>query len=344
VCNYSNGLALAMALLSASLAGCGANAVAPVTVNTAITTKAVPEHIKALKDEQADARRHAAHCLWLIGAEAPEATPALLEALHDKDGEVRREAAQALGRTGKQDGNVLGALLESLKDEVATVRVTAAAALYELHEQAKPQRQAIFPALIEALKDNDEEVQAWSALLIGKLGSDKAAVPNLMAVLKASSARARMNAANALAILGPESKPAFSVLMELAKNDENVSVRTNALLAIGGLGVEAKSAIPFLIENIKSSDAGRQYGAALALYQIGPEAKAAIPALTELLKTEPPQEVRQAASAAIDCLNGKRRPPPSPASVLSTVGRTGMTEKQMQQMKRMMMKEQPEKP
>ena len=342
--NYSNGLALAMAMLSASLAGCGSNAAAPATVNTAITTKAVPEHIKALKDEQADARRHAAHCLWLIGAEAPEATPALLEALHDKDGEVRREAALALGRTGKQDSKVIGALVEKLKDEDAPVRVKAAAALYELREQAKPQRQAIMPALIEALKDKDEEVEASSALLIGLLGSDKAAVPNLMAVLKASNPTARMNAANALAVLGPESKPAFSILMELARNDESIGVRTNALLAIGRLGVEAKSAIPFLIENVKSTDAGRQFGAAMALYQIGPEAKAAIPALRELLETQPPAEVRQAASAAIDSLNGKKQPPPSGESALSTLGRTGMTEEQLMQMKRMRMKEQPEKP
>jgi HEAT repeat protein len=338
--NYSNGLALAVAMLSASLAGCGSNAAAPVTVNTAITTKAVPEHIKALKDEQADARRHAAHCLWLIGAEAPEATPALLEALHDKDGEVRREAAQALGRTGKQDSKVIGALVEGLKDEDATVRVKAAAALYELREQTIPQRQAILPALIEALKDKDEEVEAWSALLIGKLGTDKTALPNLMAMLKASSAKARMNAADAVAGLGPEAKPAFATLMELAKDDDNMSVRINALLAIGRLGPEAKSAIPFLIENVKSTDPGRQFVAAAALYFIGTDARAAIPALTELLHTNPPDEIRQAASFALDSLNGKRRAPPSGA----TAGRTAMTEKEMQQMKRRTMKAPPEKP
>jgi HEAT repeat protein len=126
--------------------------------------------------------------------------------------------------------------------------------------------------------------------------------------------------------------------LELAKNDENVSVRTNALLAIGRLGPEARSAVPFLIENLKSNDAGQQFGAATALYLIGSDAKAALPALSDLLKTNPPEEVRQAASAAINSLNGKKAPPASGRSAMSTFGRTGMTEKQLQEMKRSMMK------
>src|SRR5438132_233559 len=173
--------------LCGSLAGCGANATAPGTVSTAISTKAVPEHIRALKDEHVDARRLAAHCLWQIGAEAPEATPALLDALHDKDAEVRMEAARALGRTGQKESKVIAALAAALKDEDAAVRLKAVASLFELNEQATAQRPVVLPSLIEALRDKNEEVQAGAAILIGKFGQDaREAVPDLMTLLTAA--------------------------------------------------------------------------------------------------------------------------------------------------------------
>src|SRR5438132_10328886 len=119
-----------------AMAGCGPSATQGRSTN-AISKKAVPDHIKGLRNERADVRREAAHALWQIGSEAAEATPVLLEVLHDKDPEVRAEVARALGRTTKDEKQTIPALVAATKDEEPKVRLRATVSLRDLVELAR---------------------------------------------------------------------------------------------------------------------------------------------------------------------------------------------------------------
>ena len=88
------------------------------------------------------------------------------------------------------------ALLEALKDEDEDVRRLAVFALGRI----SPAPKDAVPALIEALKDEDEDVRAGAAYALGKIGpAAKDAVPALKAMMEGDSyTKARRDAVHAL--------------------------------------------------------------------------------------------------------------------------------------------------
>jgi HEAT repeat protein len=320
-----------MVVASFLLSGCGSPAT-PGRNTSNISKNATAEHIHTLKEGSVDARRMAAHYLWQIGSEATEAAPALIDALGDKDEEVRMEAARALGAVGMNEKKTVAALVDAVKDEKAGVRIQALAALFELQEQAQPEAKIVVPALMEALKDKNEDVECGAAMVMTKFGKHcRAAVPNLMDVLKAAQPTARLYAALALAKIGAPSSPALPQLLELAQNDADIGVRVNAVIAVGYVGAEPQTTVPFLIERVKENNVAIQYAAALGLCEIGPAAKEALPVLTETLKNTADSKVREASQGAIDSLNGKRRPRSDP-SLTAGRGMKGSERTKMMQM------------
>jgi hypothetical protein len=123
---------------------------------------AVPELIKALKDDDWQVRNQAAVALGAIGPEAKAAVPALVEVLQDEDKYFRSHAATALGKIGREATAAIPALRKALKDKDEDVRRDAAAALGCLGPEAK----AAVSDLVELLKDQRKAVrkQALKAL------------------------------------------------------------------------------------------------------------------------------------------------------------------------------------
>src|SRR5262249_41644436 len=83
---------------------------------SALTPKAVPDHVKALADKDVAVRQKAAWALWQIGAYAKTATSALLLAVKDPDPEVRAMAAKALGTVSEGTPDAVPTLVEALED------------------------------------------------------------------------------------------------------------------------------------------------------------------------------------------------------------------------------------
>lgn len=90
-------------------------------------------------------------------------------------------------------------------------------------------------------------------------------------------------AATALARIGPE---AISALVQ-ALRDVDPQVRIQAALALARMGPDASPAVPALMEALSDRDEAVRRSAARALGQVGPPARAAIPALIAALRQRP---------------------------------------------------------
>ena len=174
------------------------------------------------------------------------------------------------------------ALIEALKDDDNEVRRNAASALGRIG----PAAEAAVPALIEALKDDDNEVRRNAAFALGRIGpAAEAAVPALIEALKDEDSDVQRRAAFALGRIGPAAEAAVPALIEALK-DEDSDVQRRAASALGRIGLAAEAAVPALIEALKDGDRDVRRSAADALGRIGPAAEAAVPALIEALKDE----------------------------------------------------------
>jgi HEAT repeat protein len=147
--------------------------------------------LQALKYGSPNVRKTAAYALGRLGE--PRAVPALMQALKDKDWNGREAAAEALGELG--DKRAMPALIQALKEDWGWwVRESAAKALSKLGDPGRL-------ALIQALKDEDENVRKAAAEALGELG-DRRAVPALIQALKDEDGSVRGAAAWALGKLG----------------------------------------------------------------------------------------------------------------------------------------------
>jgi len=108
-------------------------------------------------------------------------------------------------------------------------------------------------------------------------------INQLIKDLKNSSPTVRMNAADALADMGPEAQPAVPALAE-ALVDKDGYVRNFAANALGQIGPGAIYALPALIKAMKDKDPSVSQAAEQAIGTLGPAAKSAIPHLIKSLK------------------------------------------------------------
>jgi HEAT repeat protein len=102
-----------------------------------------------------------------LGVNANDAIPILKELLASKDSSIRSLALQALGRIGPSH---IQHLTEALKNDDFTIRRQAAGMLGQSGFDA---RKAI-PALVEALKDEDEGVRIWAAIALKHIDPEEA--------------------------------------------------------------------------------------------------------------------------------------------------------------------------
>ena len=150
--------------------------------------------------------------------------PVLIAVLKSDNAKAIEFAKDSLIKIGP---DAVPALIQVTKDEDADeyVQIWAAFALIELGSDA-------VPSLSEALRDGDEGVRTWTAIALGRIGSEaKDAVPTLIATLKDENVRVRGYAAEALGQIGPAAKDAIPALIEALK-DEGFDVRQAAAEAL----------------------------------------------------------------------------------------------------------------
>lgn len=178
----------------------------------------IPHLINALEDVDPDVRKEVSRSLGWHGKKALSAIPLLIKRFKDQDRAVQEAAAYALGDIGAAS---LSSLLETLKDEDARTRKLALYGLRRMGEKAAP----AVPRVIESLKeDKNPSVQAQTANTLGAIGPKaSAAVPELVAAMKAPDSQVRRFAAIALGEIGVDNSEVSQVLAAaLTDSDETV--------------------------------------------------------------------------------------------------------------------------
>jgi HEAT repeat protein len=210
-----------------------------------------PTFTKALDDADHNVRIVASHALADLGPLGRTAVPRMLAILKDKKerDDVRWAMAIDLGKLGQCEEQAVPTLLQLLESACPLLRSGAANALGRLGSKDDK----VVPALLNALKDPDIGVRGNAAQSLGHLRKDAdKCVPALTGFLREVKAYRgntdpRYSIMWALGRFGPDSRPAVSVLVEIAE-DKRVSktFRSEAITTLGEIGPAAQAAIPAL--------------------------------------------------------------------------------------------------
>jgi HEAT repeat protein len=299
-----------------------------VRAQTAVRLKkmgaaAVPELIKALKNEDAYIRMKAADILGSIGLAAKDSVPALIEALKDKNIFVRSKASKALKRIQSAAEDFYGRptivyratkdmeeipllpersiplLIEDLGHGDKLVRRNAAKALALMGPKAEP----ALSVLTKALEDYEPAVRYHAASALGHIGpAAQDSKYALMQALQDKDHGVRVQAAQALGKIKPKSQDVVLALIR-ALSDKDILVRASAMRALQVINPNAAlDLIPKLksefIRNLGHEDEGIRFYATLALKELGLLAPEALNPLLETLK-DTQASVRQGAAQAL---------------------------------------------
>jgi len=170
-------------------------------------------------------------------------------------------------------------------------------------------------ALVDAMKDNDENVSAEAAKVFHRcpkkiLRSDARKFTDAMIELLGSgSETVRLFSAYALREIGPAAKKAIPALLKTMIDDGSRWVRQDSAKALGSIG---KPAFPGLLKVVSLEngyDADTRVFAVQALIHMGLKSKRTVPTLVDVIKTDPSSEVRKLAVMALGDIG------PSAASV-----------------------------
>ena len=208
---------------------------------------AAPALIELMKHDEPAIRAGATGALGSVRANPAIVLPNLLEVRLDSDALVRLVAIQSLGRIRPVDNRSISALADALSDQDKTVRCASAEALIGLGAAAQP----AIPNLIQAL--DDKAVWGDAARALANLGPKaKKAVPALVEMAREARGYNRLYAAKALWRIDGNADITVSVLLGLLEGDY-VPLRVDAAKALAELGPLAKGAAPLLLRIIAAS-------------------------------------------------------------------------------------------
>ncbi len=199
------------------------------------------------------------------------------------------------GIVGPQTSQILwmprvSALIRLLKQEDPNLRIRGSFALRQMGERILSQRgKGEFGSGYPPVGGGDIQNQKM-----------KAAIPNLVALLKDKDADVRISAAKALNTISSKAVPALAnyTLVELLR-DKELKVRQAAAETLRYMGPDAATvAVDPLIQLLEHKNSSVRKSAAFALQGIGPAAQAAIDPLIKQLKVENPK-VRDSATNAL---------------------------------------------
>ncbi len=220
-----------------------------------------------------------------------------MEMLNSQDPGKKGEAIMAVGMIGRQAREAEPALIEALKDQDEDVRWLAAQHLGSID----PGEGAVQP-LCDLLENKQEEtrVRASAAYSLGRIRADvRAAIPTLSEALNSEDALLGVNAAGSLIRIDPSLNDTSLKALLKGLKDNRSYVRNSAIRALGQMGQDAREAVSELARALKDEDKWCRLSAAQALERMGKEAKAAVPALYDALKDED-ERLRKAARSALD--------------------------------------------
>jgi HEAT repeat protein len=269
---------------------------------------AVPLLVAAMEDED-DNHRSVSQALVTLGPVAAEAKDALLEELHYKNPMAARalfridpnsEAILSAVIDSLKDASTFQMFANSTMNAFYECKVkserlekflksVADDSTNPLSSEAKEQlqmktwtaRRYVPPdmasydtnnpaKLLERLRSNPNDHQLAEAL--SKCGPEARgeAVTILMQAIKDKRVQFVGNAISAMALFGPEAKPALPMLLDFARSD-NPGSANNALFAIGNIGPAAIEAKPIAIAALNDGTPIMRWRAAYTLCQIDPE-------------------------------------------------------------------------
>jgi HEAT repeat protein len=170
---------------------------------------------------------------WVMNKEDPEAIPAFIKMLKRPDPPSKRTAAWALAQMGSKNPDAV-------------------------------------PFLIPMLKDDWMDSEAADAL--SAIGPEaRAAVPDLIALLKRRTGWAGYLAAEALGNIGPDAEAALAALRE-AMNDPVPLVQVAACVAVCQVNPESKKEVIPILRDIYQNKRGLGFGRVnQAILRIDPE-------------------------------------------------------------------------
>lgn len=189
---------------------------------------------RGLRRGTAETRCRILRVLAGLGEGAFPAKTSILNTLKDGDPLVRVGACGALGALGPHGQDTVQPLARMLRDKEVAVQGAAAAAIRALGPAAARE---IIPELSRGLKAGDPNVRKDLIDILGTVGKDAAeAAPDLAALVAQPSFPYRIEAARALASIGPAASAAVPTLQKV-REDRNPEVRRaveDALRAITG--------------------------------------------------------------------------------------------------------------
>ncbi len=266
---------------------------------------AVPRLIEILQGEAIvvevldypeDLRENAVLTIGAIGPDARPATKALIDLFHQLDSWSGQSwVVQSLGQIRANEGvDLLVKILGNREDYDSSLRAAAATSLGGIGEGARPAT----PALVETLKDDDEEIRWVAAEALGKINvvDVDQVVPALIETFRDPFSPARYAATRSVAAMGLAATPYLAAALE----SENEDIAIGAAIAFGNMG-RANLAVPALMNALKSKSLDTRGHAAAALHDMGAAAKNARPALLRIA-TDPEEDWRlriMAAKAAL---------------------------------------------
>jgi len=221
---------------------------------------AVPALVEGLRHEDWIVRMSSATLLGRLGEDAKPALPALAGAMK-KDGKdrVRQACAEALGRLGPLAADTADALRMAAADEELQVRRRAIAALGKIGP-------AGVPGLVEVFRDGrrtyrDDVVEAI-------LASGEAMLPALLVLLRDENAWTRVQAAQLIGRIGGGPEGVEQALRR-ACGDEDARVACEAACALWGRTKEEGAVFPVLIRGLRSDDLYAREAAVVAVARVG---------------------------------------------------------------------------
>jgi len=281
--------------------------------------RAVSPIINVLRNSQGNIRVKAAFALGELRSH--QAVYALTEALSDYDWMLQKEAAFALGKI--KNRRAVKALIKSLESDDYELRREAAWALGEIkdlssidslithladkdiqHECALALSKIGKPAinaLIESLKNNNEEVRVWSSAVLGKINDIRSFEP-LFEALHDESVKVRNRAKNSLSKIKHTS--AIEYLIANLDNEQASEEACSILIIIGepavdqlidSLAVHDKHTNQYIIEILSAIGDDAVFKLSQGLYSQNPVVRASCAkalgsikdtrAVTHLIKT-----------------------------------------------------------
>jgi HEAT repeat protein len=248
---------------------------------------------KRHRTREAKTRLRSARLLVAMPEQASKTVTPLLELCRHEDPEVRVEAAEILGQLPSPPEAVIARLHELLSDD-------------EVHD-----------AVGKSHEDGLTRLYVGQPVARALAGIGVRALPALRQALDSDSFHVRCRAAEGLALLGPDARPATADLIECLK-DPTPGIRVAAAKAIAEIAVDDEDVSEALIRSLKDqrldvriaaatalsrspprattiralSDAlsddylGARVAAAESLGKFGPKATAAAPSLKKVLRDE----------------------------------------------------------